>query len=155
MADNILLALDCSTHSRRAAEYVARVAPHLPGSRVTLLVVSTGIPYTAPGADESKAEPELHGDEDHKQERKEVEGFLAEMEQLLMAAGLPAARIQKRIKTLGRGVVQDILDEAAAAGCDTLVVGRRGISKVRALLLGSVSSELVQQASGRTVWVVE
>ncbi|WP_305042179.1 universal stress protein [Geoalkalibacter sp.] len=151
---NILLALDCSPHSRRAAEYVAQLAPHLPDCRLSLLVVCTGIPYSAQAAAEETA-PEVHGDEDHQQERQEIDAFLGEIEDLLIRAGFPAARLERRVKPLGRGVVQDILDEAAAAQCDTLVVGRRGVSKMRALLLGSVSAELVRQAGGRTVWVVE
>lgn len=152
---DILLALDCSPHSRRAVEYVARIAPHLPECRVTLLVVSTGIPYSAQAEGKDKTEPELHGDEDHRQERKEVDAFLDNMEKILVDSGIAPEFLQKRVKPLARGVAHDILDEAVATDSDTLVVGRRGVSKVRALFIGSISSELIKLAEGRTVWVVE
>jgi nucleotide-binding universal stress UspA family protein len=155
----ILLALDLSPHSRRAAEYVARVAPHLPRCSVTALVVSSGIPYNAtteaPFGLDLAAEPEVHGYEDHWQEVREVQTFLEEVKALFVENGLAQEAIHLRIKPLGRGVAMDILDEAQIAGCDTIVVGRRGITTVQSLLMGSVSSTVVKNAEGRTVWVVE
>ncbi|MDO3378316.1 universal stress protein [Geoalkalibacter halelectricus] len=154
----ILLALDLSPHSLRAAEYVARVAPHLDGCQVTALVVSSGIPYSAqqvPPPQAEETEPELHGDEDHLQEMREVRSLLDEVRSLLLKSGLPEERLQTRIKPLGRGIALDILDEARNHDCDTIVVGRRGLSKVKSLLLGSISSTIVQNAEGLTVWVVE
>ncbi|SDL77343.1 Nucleotide-binding universal stress protein, UspA family [Geoalkalibacter ferrihydriticus] len=155
----ILLALDLSPHSQRAAEYVARVAPHLKGCRVTALVVSSGIPYGAqqsqPVVADESTEPELHGDEDHLQEMKEVQSLLEEIKALLLKSGLDEDNLELRIKPLGRGVALDILDEARALDCDTIVVGRRGLSKVKSLLLGSISSTILQNAEGLTVWVVE
>ncbi len=152
----ILLALDLSPHSRRAAEYVSRVAPQLQGCSVTALVVSSGIPYSAgqEGID-SKEEPEVHGYEDHRKEVQEVETFLEEIRDLLLKGGLSPEALNLRIKPLGRGVALDILDEAQIAGCDTIVVGRRGLSTVQSLLMGSVSSTIVKNADGRAVWVVE
>ncbi len=152
----ILLALDLSPHSRRAAEYLARVAPHLPGCSVTALVVSSGIPYTPAGkSDDPAKEPEVHGYEDHHKEVRELEAFLEEIRDLLLKGGLSPDAVHLRIKPLGRGVALDILDDAQVEGCDTIVLGRRGLSTVQSLLMGSVSSTVVKNAEGKTVWVVE
>ena len=149
----ILLALDLSPHSRRAVDYVARIVPFLKDCQVTALVVCSGIPYNPQQPDTVDAE--LHGDEDHIQEKKEVEALLGEITNLLVASGLPESRVETRIKPVGRGVALDIIDEARAGDFNTVVVGRRGLSKVKSLLLGSVSSTIVEKAEGLTVWVVE
>lgn len=154
----VLLAIDCTAYSKRAAEYLASIAPHVPGCEVVLFSVMTGIPYdsreleklvtTAPPA------PEVHGDEDHQQEVHQIRGFFQELGALLVASGLPAERLHTVAKPIRRGVAQDIIDEALETGCDTIVVGRRGLSLVREMLQGSVSSDLIHKAP-LAVWVIE
>jgi nucleotide-binding universal stress UspA family protein len=52
-------------------------------------------------------------------------------------------------------VAQVILEQARAFNCSTIVVGRRGLSRVKEFFLGSVSKSLVGFAKNRTVWVVD
>jgi nucleotide-binding universal stress UspA family protein len=50
------------------------------------------------------------------------------------------------------GVAQTLLE--AAAGWDYLVVGRRGMSRIKTLLLGSVSRRILRAAPDATVVIV-
>jgi len=50
------------------------------------------------------------------------------------------------------GVAPTLLD--AAAGWDTLVVGRRGLSRIKSLLLGSVSRRILREATDADVVIV-
>jgi nucleotide-binding universal stress UspA family protein len=154
----VLLAVDCSSYSKRAAEYLASVVPHVPACTVILFSVMTGIPYNSRELEmlvgAAPAPPEVHGDEDHQQEVGQVRGFFQEITALLTAGGFPAERLHSVAKPLRRGVAQDIIDEALETGCDTIVVGRRGLSLVREMLQGSVSSDLVHKAP-LAVWVIE
>jgi nucleotide-binding universal stress UspA family protein len=52
-------------------------------------------------------------------------------------------------------VAEDILNEAETGGFDTIVMGRRGLGMAKALLLGSVTSKVVQKAKGCAVTTVE
>jgi nucleotide-binding universal stress UspA family protein len=153
----LLVALDCSPHSRRAAGYAAAVVPHVPGTETVLFSVLRGVPYSeaelAAGA--PSALPEVHGDEDSAREVMQVRSFLEEVASLLRAKGVPAERLQVVVKPVRRGIPQDIVDEALALGCDTIVVGRRRLSLVGELLQGSVSREVVQKGDGRAIWIVE
>lgn len=152
----VMLAADCSAHSKRAAEYLARVAPHIPNCRIVLFSVTTGIPYGDTETLESGTQPpELHGDEDHRQEQEQLQSFHSNVKHLLEERGIDKKQVKSLIKPLLKGVSQDILEEALACGCDTIVVGRRGLSRVKEMLMGSVSSDLIHRASGVTVWVVE
>lgn len=153
-----LLALDCSPHSRRAAEALAEVAGCIPGSEVLLLAVISRWPVSVePGqADKPLPAPdEVHGDEDPQFELAQAQAMLQEIFQLFLDHGVGEERLQCLLKPQRRGVAREVLELAASEGCDTIVIGRRNLSKVQSLLLGSVSAAIVQQASGRSVWVIE
>lgn len=49
---------------------------------------------------------------------------------------------------------EEIVNQARKRGCGTVVVGRRGISRVEEFLLGRVSNKVLQLAHERTVWIV-
>jgi nucleotide-binding universal stress UspA family protein len=153
-----LLALDLSPHSRRAAEALAGVAGFIPDSEVLLLAVISRWPSTVkPGlADAPLPTPgEVHGDEDAQSELAQAQAMLKEISQLFTDHGVGEERLRRLLKPQERGVAKDVLELAASEGCDTIVIGRRNLSKVQSLLLGSVSAAIVQQATGRSVWVVE
>lgn len=154
----ILLALDPSPHSRRAAMYLAEVAGHLPGCEVLLLMVLNRWPKTVVEsvADEPlPVQGEVHGDEDGHQGLVEAQTFATEISRLLTQKGFDENRVQRLFIPQQRGVASDILAMAESSACDTIVVGRRNLSKMRSLFIGSVSEDLVTHAVGRTVWVVE
>jgi nucleotide-binding universal stress UspA family protein len=157
MVKKLLLALDCSLPSKRAVEYVAGIVPFLPDCTLTLFTVLTGVPCNEEVLNEllGPQAVELHGDEDHEQEVSQVKQFQAEAARIFAEQRFSAERLTTAIKPLQRGVAQDIIDEARALGCDTIVVGRRGLSKMKQAVLGSVSRDLIQKAEGLTIWVVE
>jgi nucleotide-binding universal stress UspA family protein len=66
------------------------------------------------------------------------------------SAGLNA---QPRTRSLSTTVAETILSEADDVGAETVVVGTRGLTGLKSLLLGSVSHALLQHAD-RTVIVV-
>ncbi len=153
----ILVALDCSPASRRAAAYAADVLPSLPDCSVTLFAVLTGVPCGEEVLTEllGPEEVELHGDDDHRQELTEVKRMLSDAARLFKDRRFPIERLKLVSKPLRRGIAQDILDEAQARGCDTIVVGRRGLSMMKQVVLGSVSRDLIQKAEDLAVWVID
>ena len=48
----------------------------------------------------------------------------------------------------------DILQEAKEGGYGTIVMGRRGLSKVHEFLLGRVTTKVLQRAEKFAVWIV-
>jgi nucleotide-binding universal stress UspA family protein len=153
----LLVALDCSPLSMRAASYAAEIVPHLPDAQVILFTVLTGVPSSEKKPDDTvKLETrQSQGDEDHLQEQNEVEKVLTQAAQMFAEQQLPAERLTVLAKPLRRGIAQDIADEARAFGCDTVVVGRRGLSKMKQMVLGSVSRDLIQKSEGLAVWVID
>ena len=66
--------------------------------------------------------------------------------QLLVDAGFPRDAAKIRLHERENGITRDILSEAKR-GYSAIVVGRRGISKVKELILGSVTTKLLEKAS--------
>ena len=153
----ILVALDCSPASRRAAAYTAEIVPSLPDCSVTLFAVLTGVPYGEEVLTEllGPEEIELHGDDDHRQELAVVQRVLSDAARLFQDRRFPIERLKLVTKPLRRGIAQDILDEAQSRGCDTIVVGRRGLSMMKQVVLGSVSRDVIQKAEDLAIWVID
>ncbi|MGO9312962.1 MAG: universal stress protein [Syntrophobacteraceae bacterium] len=72
----------------------------------------------------------------------------------LVSSGVDTGRIHQKIISGASNAAQAIIDEAEKGGYDTIVVGRRGLSKVGQLIMGRVSNRVIHMAKDRTVWVV-
>ncbi|MFZ5826275.1 MAG: universal stress protein [Bacillota bacterium] len=132
----VLLATDASEHSLRAARVLAEMATKDPEVHVTVLHVvplpeilnpaaAAGAPLTVP----VKLDDYL---------QKRVEEVLTATENTL---GLPPERVH-RIHVVG-APGEAILNEARQGGYDLVVMGRRGLSPLKELLLGSVSQAVL------------
>lgn len=87
--------------------------------------------------------------------REAMDKIFGEAKRILVGAGLTEANIKTRIEPAALDVAQELLAEAEEGGYDTIVLGRRGMGRVRQFFIGSVSNKVVQHAKGRTVWIVE
>ncbi len=47
-----------------------------------------------------------------------------------------------------------IVEEAKRGGCGTIVMGRRGLSKVEEFFMGRVSNKVINLARDMAVWLV-
>jgi len=74
--------------------------------------------------------------------------------EMLIKHGLAENNIDIKIIDGSRSVADDILKAAKTKNSGTIVLGRRGISKVEEFFIGSVTRKVIQQAVGFTVWVV-
>ena len=74
---------------------------------------------------------------------------------VLIKAGIPAEAISIQYRDKTTGIARDILDEIEAGEYGTVIVGRRGLSRAKQFLFGSVSNKIVHTARDCTVWVVD
>lgn len=160
MAQKILVALDGSEGAWRAVEYVARTFGQTPGVEVTLFHILSGLPpaFWDDGhvlqEKEREARERLVANWQADQE-KNWQGLVSKAQDRLVAAGLPAAAVTARFKPKDYDVAEDLINEAESGGFSTIVMGRRGLGKAKALLLGSVTSKVVHNAKGCAVTIVE
>ena len=131
---NILLCTDGSDMSEKATKKTADIASLVKDVEVTVIYVHQPMPY---GAGYAPIEIPKHLNEELKLEGKKIlekaakslEGFGIE-HQTYMLEGHPA---------------RTIIDYAANHSVDLLVIGNRGSGGLKRVLMGSVSSVVVQE----------
>lgn len=97
----------------------------------------------------------LSGQNEMTDEEKRVLALLFERAKVaLRDAGFDPNRISTSlIKAVG-SVYEPIVGEAACGGYSTIVVGRRGLSKLKAFFVGRASNEVINMAKDMAVWEV-
>ena len=85
---------------------------------------------------------------------QDIEPFMKKAKEMLIEAGVSESQISKKIVDGSRSAASDILEEARNNQYGTIVMGRRGISGVQEFFMGSVSSKVLQNATGMAVWIV-
>ena len=154
-----LIALDASEGAMLAVDYVADMLSGAPPFDVTLCHVVKGFdifhqlvgkpaPQTSEKAWQDSLEKELE------KVGKGMESVFADATKRLLRAGLAPARISEKVLRGSSNPANAILEEAEAGGYDTIVVGRRGLSKVQEFFMGRVSNKIIQLAGDKTVWVI-
>ena len=74
--------------------------------------------------------------------------------EILISGGVDPARIHHKIARGVSNSAHAIMQEAEEGSYDTILVGRRGVSKVEEFAMGRICRKVIQMAKNRTVWVV-
>jgi nucleotide-binding universal stress UspA family protein len=145
----VLLAVDESQGAMRAVDYTATVLKSSV-SEVTLSHVVRGL-YPS----EKKGESVLDFDLERKwlEEAKNETVFDKAMVRL-MKAGLDSESVTINLITGVSSRSVAILHEARKGRYETIVIGRRGLSKVEEFSMGRVCRKVVELAKNKAVWVV-
>lgn len=147
MFEKILVPVDGSEHSLRALEIATQIAKRFDGKIILIHVYSVGVrpvvmpepttltppsvPIIAP-ADFSKVVEAA---------RKAGANILADGENKVKAEGVQVETLLKEGHT-----VQEILKTAREGKFDLIVMGARGVSKIREIILGSASDGVIRNA---------
>ena len=145
----ILIAYDGSPDAQAAVERAAELFPSQPVTVLTVwqpfidmaarTTIGFGLIPSLPDAGEID-----------EASREAAETTAKEGAKLATEHGLTA---QARVCSQGRTIADALLVEADRTGADAIVMGSRGLTGLKSLLIGSVSHELIQHAD-RTVVVV-
>jgi nucleotide-binding universal stress UspA family protein len=155
MQKKILVAIDDSPHARQAVEYAARMKALIAGLGFTLLHIQPPISQFL--LDEAKRGGQAQAELKRAAARNAdaSRGLLARYRELMVRAGVAETEVD--LLTLPRhlGVAKDILDQAQIGLYDAILLGRRGISSVQQMFMGSVSAHLIENSAVIPVWLVD
>ena len=150
----ILVAVDGSEQAFEALRYVSRA---LPADRleIVLFYVMTKIPETfwdlgKVGAFRNRTG---HIKAWEIQQETFVRQFMSWVREMLMKAGIPQDAVSINIHERDVDIAKDIIAESLN-GYDAVVVGRKGQSELKDLVIGSVANKLVEKLVHIPVWVV-
>jgi nucleotide-binding universal stress UspA family protein len=86
--------------------------------------------------------------------QEEIKGFLQEGIRSLEQQGVQTGRITTRVVAGAKSRAAAIVGAAKAGGYGTIVIGRRGASRVEEFVMGRVSNKVLQLAKQAAIWVV-
>ena len=144
----MIIAIDDSQRSLNAVEYVGSIAAHLEGIHLCLLHV---FPKPPPNHFHSGACPDEYADK----QVRHAEKVFAQAKEILHKHGIPPQAISTRhVIATGQSISEAILDLQEQEAFDTIVVGKRGITRAEEFLFGSISNALIHNGRDIAVWVI-
>ena len=160
MSNKILIAVDTSENAMKAVKYAARVLGR--GSKITLYHVFFKSPHLDLQEGEILSHHHLSSSGSTEEfnnwlmtQRLAVEDSLDEAKKILIEGGLDPENIEVRIEERKHGIATDILNKVKEGGYDTLIMGRRGMSRAMHFFSGSVTAKIMNHAENCTVWIVD
>ena len=159
----MLVAVDESENSMRAVRYVGSLLSRTPDVNVTLFHVLKPMPRELlehGGSESPAAEAQLGVQLRHDQEdwvRKEQEAqcpVLRKASEILTASGFDKNRVALKFG-YEDNIAANILEEAREGGHETIALGRRGTSRITRMFGGGVTDQLLRDAKGFAIWIVE
>jgi nucleotide-binding universal stress UspA family protein len=155
MEKKILLAVDNSRHSRNAIHYAVHVSSFVKNLHYVLFNIQPAISLFL--KDEAKKSLTVKSQlENVVKKNKEaalelLENYKAEMVQM----GIVSDRIETVTRTRKLGLGKDIIDFGQNGNFDAIVIGRRGLSRLQEMYLGSVTSNVLEHSRVIPVWLVD
>jgi nucleotide-binding universal stress UspA family protein len=154
----LLVVVDESRATKRALEYVARVASRRRDFRVSL---AHALPSPPPELVEFRGAERARLRAYKRRWISVVEmteqRALDRANAILRRGGVPEKAIEAHYCNLldASRATEEILRFARLRKCDTVVIGRESLSWLGGLIKGDPAEELVRQGKGLTIWIVE
>lgn len=154
MKKKILVAVDGSIYSRKAIEYTVKMESVIKDLNYTLLNIH-------PKISEFILEDTMAGNK-ARSLLKEVTTrnyensirILNNAKSIMMKLGVDENQIETVSRPVVRGTAKAILDYGRKSLCDAIVAGRRGISRLAEVFMGSVTNSVLEHTSVTPVWAV-
>jgi nucleotide-binding universal stress UspA family protein len=149
-SNKMLLAVDDSENSRKAVDYVGTFACSAEVELGLYYVVrSFGLGFLE---DFSMREEVI--DDFVEEAESNVQRMFRSYKERLEKAGVALAKISTKHTLQSHSRAVEIIREAKDGDYGTIVMGRRGLSKVHEFLMGRVTDKVLNRAEGFAVWIV-
>ncbi|MDL2274940.1 universal stress protein [Desulfosarcina sp. OttesenSCG-928-G10] len=155
MEKKILIAVDDSRHSENAVRYVAGLHGTVQQLKYVLFHVEPTISFYL--QEEAKTKPAASAElqtvmrKSHEAARAMLDRYVS----VMVSLGVSGDNIQTVSLPRKFGAGKDVLEYGTAMVYDAIVIGRRGLSGMTEMLMGSVSADIVNNSQLVPVWLVD
>ena len=155
MRKKILIAIDQSLHSRNAMNYACQLSKEMGGVDFDLYHVQPMISQYL--TEEARRQPKARAELERicEQNSAAAEAFLEECKARMKDKGVDDVHIQTITKPRKYGIAKDITLVAEEGIYDAVIIGRRGITGLQELIMGSVTSNLLSSSKTVPIWIVD
>ncbi len=155
MSKKFLIAVDDSIHSKNAIKYACNIFASVKEANFTLFHVQPMISEYL--LDEAKndlaAEAELK--RMIKKNTEAGESLLQKYREEMIRLGVSEQHIDSITLPRTLGLAKDILKYSSGDVYDAIIMGRRGLSGLQEIILGSVSANVVEHSKSTPVWLID
>jgi len=155
MEKKLLIALDTSVYSSNTLHYLEQLFAHLDDIRLHLFTVVTCYPADTAGAWLNVTELQNTLSKEEQKRFAAAGKFLHTSAKRLERSGISSDRITTEVKLSVSSPAAEILHVGRQGMYDALVLGRRGISRLEELIMGSVSSDMFEKCHDLPLWIVD
>ncbi len=155
MKRKILVAVDDSFQSKCCIRYLAKLVRIVPHLHFTLVHVQPGISQflIEEARRDTAARVELKKIE--RRNREAAERLLEHVKGQMAESGIAGDRVQTRTLAKNLGVAKDIIELAQEGRYDAIAAGRRGLTGIQELFLGSLTAKLVEHSPVIPIWIID
>ncbi len=155
MQKAILITVDDSRHSLIAVDYAVEIRNLLNDVKFTLMHVQPTISGYL--LDEAKKNPAAYAEleEVNRKNAEAAQELLEKYQKRMAAAGIAESDLELNTQPRMFGVAKDILQFGTAGHFDALIAGRRGLSGVEEVFIGSVSANIVNNSKDTPIWLID
>lgn len=155
MKKKIAIAVDGSRQSVEAVSYAAMLAQTLPD--ITFVLIHIQPPISQYAQDEALVSNKARAALEKMVQRHQnaAEGTFDKLCHKMRAVGVDPDCIERKSHVRNIGVAEDLLSTCQTAAYDAVIVGRRGVSGLQGLIMGSVTTNMVEHSQLTPVWVVD
>ncbi len=154
MGKKIMITVDDSLYSKNAIRYVTRLSARLDNLNYVLFNAQPMVSQFL--VDEAKKNADSRQKLKAVMERNAFASreILENYKVMMVQEGVGEDRIETVTQARKLDIAKDIIEYAQAARLDAIVIGRRGISGLQELFMGSVSSNVAQNSKVVPVWII-
>lgn len=155
MEKKVLIAVDNSRHSRKAIQFAAKQNESLPDMKFTLLHIQPTISQYLQDEAKKNAKARIELEQVFQKNSEDAQEMLKGLKDQMVKMGISDDAIQLTNIPRMKGIAKDILENANGGAFDAVILGRRGISGLEEMFMGSVSANVVANSEIIPIWLID
>ena len=155
MEKKILLAVDESKHAKNAVQYAIGIAPRINRLTYTLFHVQPQISQFLQDEARVNLKAQSAIERLKKKNAGSAQALLEKYRDYMIDEGVDETHIELKTAPRKLGLARDIIEFAQQKRYDAIVVGRRGLTKMQEVFMGSLTTKLIEHSQVIPLWVVD
>jgi len=154
MEKKVLVAVDDSRHCRACVTYIGKLSGIIPNLHMTLCHIQPAVSQFL--IDEAKTDARARTELNKILRKNEsaASDMLTGIRSRLEADGFDPSRVDTLTRPKDLGLAKDIIEIAQEGQYDAIAAGRRGLSGLQEMVLGSLTSKLAEHSAVIPVWII-
>ena len=155
MQKKILLSVDDSRHSMNAIQYALDISTLIPHLNYVLFHVQPMISLFMHEEAQKDIQAKIALERLLKKNDQLAIKLLENFKNKMVGLGISEDQIEISTRPRKLGLAKDILEYSKENRYDAIVIGRRGLSRLQEMMLGSASANIIEHSQVTPVWLVD